>query len=390
MIRVGYIAGEPTSWRVPHLDLIADHPEIQLTVVYAAPTVQQREWALAFRHEPRVLHGPSLPLSRVLHHDYPLTPQIWGLLGRERFDVLVIGGWSLMATQVAIVWARLHRVPYLVISENHLRERRPAWVRGVKSLVLRGVVPPASGHLVTGTLAAEHARRYGARPDLVTVFPNTIDVRAYGDAAARLRPRRVEIRRALGIADDALVVTTVCRLIRSKGVDELLEAVARARSLTRTPLQLLLVGNGEERARLELRAAALGLAVTFAGFREGEALLECYAASDVFALFSRREPWGVVVNEAAAFGLPLIVTEEVGAAGDLLVADENGKLVRSGDIEGQARAIAALADEGLRERFGRRSLELVGPWGYEPSVETFVDAVRRALAGRGPQPAPVR
>ena len=58
--------------------------------------------------------------------------------------------------------------------------------------------------------------------------------------------------------------------------------------------------------------------MTFAGFRQGEALLECFAAADVFVLLSRRETWGVVVNEAAAFGLPLVLSDRVGAAGDLL------------------------------------------------------------------------
>ena len=103
-------------------------------------------------------------------------------------------------------------------------------------------------------------------------------------------------------------------------------------------------------------------------------MLECYAAADIFALFSRREPWGIVVNEAAAFGLPLILTREVGASADLLRPGENGELVRGGDLEGQAQAIARLADDELRQRYGRRSLELVEPWGYEPSVDSFVEA----------------
>jgi glycosyltransferase involved in cell wall biosynthesis len=383
VIRVGYIAGEPNPSRAPHLDRIAARGDIDLTVVYAAATVHRRSWTLEYDHEPIILRGPRIPLSRVLHHDYPLTPQIWPLLSRKRFDVLVIGGWSLLATQLAIAWARLHHVPYLLISENHLREARPMWVRALKSLVLRHLVPQASGHLVTGTLAAEHARHYGAHPGTITVFPNTIDVPEYQAAAKRLRRRRAAIRQDLGIADEAVVVTQVGRLIPVKGTDQALEAVGRAGRLTERPLHLLLVGEGELRRELERRAADLGVTVTFAGFRQGEPLLECYAATDVFALLSRRETWGIVVNEAAAFGLPLVLTSAVGAGADLLRPGENGEVVEVGDLEGQARALARLAtDEELRARYGRRSLELVGPWGYEPSVERFVDAVR-AAAGDG-------
>jgi glycosyltransferase involved in cell wall biosynthesis len=383
VIRVGYIAGEPTPYRVPHLDRISAHPDVDLTVIYAAATVQRREWKLDYAHEPTILRGPSLPLTRVLHHDYPLTPQIWRLLERERFDVLVIGGWSLMAPQLATIWARRRRVPYLIVSENHFREPRPAWVRAVKTLVLRRVVPQASGLLVTGSLAREHALHYGARPDRITVFPNTVDIPAYRAAAERLSPHRDEIRQRLGIAHEAVAVTQVGRLFPLKAPDEALEAVARARAFTQQPLHLLLVGDGELRPSLEQRATELGLDVTFAGFRQGEALFECFAATDVFALLSYREPWGVVVNEAAAFGLPLVLTDRIGAAGDLLRDGENGELVRSGDVEGQARAIARLADDPeRRERYGRRSLELVEPWDYERSVAAFVEAVRIAATDR--------
>jgi len=380
VIRVGYIAGEPNPSRAPHLDRIAERPEIELTVIYAAPTVHRREWTLDLKHEPIILRGPIVPAVRLLHHDYPLTPQIWRLLDRECFDVLVIGGWSLLATQLAIVWARLHRVPYLVISENHFREPRGGIVSALKRIVLPHVVGPAAGHLVTGTLAREHQLHYGAEPDSITIFPNTVDVEAFGRRADHLRSRRDELRRGLGIPDGAVAVTQVSRFIPFKGPDEAVAAVARARALTARPLHLVLVGSGPMRAQLEAQAAALELSVTFAGWRSGDSLLEAYAATDVFLLLSRREPWGIVVNEAAACGLPLVLTDTIGAAADLLVPGENGELVRSGDVEGQARAIAKLAaDEALRERYGRRSRELVAPWGYEPSVESFVAAVQRAL-----------
>jgi glycosyltransferase involved in cell wall biosynthesis len=383
VIRVAYIAGEPSPWRAPHLDRIGAHPEIDLSVIYAATTVQRREWELELKHSPLVLSGPSIPAMRLLHHDYPLTPQIWRLLNRERFDVLVIGGWSLMATQLAIIWARTHGVPYLIVSENHLRENRPRWIEGVKRLVLPHVVPPAAGHLVTGTLSREHQLHYGARADAITVFPNTIDVEEYSRRAEELRERRAEIRRGLGIPEDAVAVTQVCRFIPFKGLDDAVEAVALAQKRVATSLHLLLVGSGPLRDELEARAAQLGVPVTFTGWRAGDALLEAYAATDIFMLLSRREPWGIVVNEAASFGLPLILTEGVGAGPDLLVPGENGELVVSGDIENAASAIARLAsDASLRERYGRRSRELVAPWGFGPSVESFVDAVRRVTGAR--------
>ena len=244
-------------------------------------------------------------------------------------------------------------------------------------------IPPADGHLVAGTLARDHALHYGAPASRITVFPNTVDVEGYLQAAARLREHRSEIRDELAIPEGSVAVAYVGRLIAQKGVAETVEAVARARELTPRPLHLLLVGNGPLRPGLERRAAKLGVDVTFAGFRQGESLLRCFAAADTFVLCSRRETWGIVVNEAAAFGLPLVPWLRGGRLGrPPSRGRERGtrpscrcRGTSAGDREAHrrraARAIRATLDRardavGLRpERRvvrGSRSLRLRDPW----------------------------
>ena len=111
-------------------------------------------------------------------------------------------------------------------------------------------------------------------------------------------------------------------------------------------------------------------------------LAEAYVAADVFALLSTHEPWGVVVNEAAASGLPLVLSDRVGAARDLLRDGENGLLVPADDPETAAAALGSLLDADRRRRAGERSRELVREWGYGPSVEAFVAAVREVVTSR--------
>jgi glycosyltransferase involved in cell wall biosynthesis len=124
-------------------------------------------------------------------------------------------------------------------------------------------------------------------------------------------------------------------------------------------------------------AAGARLELVTGGLTEDE-LAQRYVEADVFALLSRHEPWGVVVNEAAASGLPLVLSDRVGAAHDLLRDGENGYVVPADDVDAAAEALRRLADPELRARFGERSRELVRAWGYEPSVEAFVAAVRDA------------
>jgi glycosyltransferase involved in cell wall biosynthesis len=238
----------------------------------------------------------------------------------------------------------------------------------VKGAVVPRVVRGAAGVLVTGTLARESVVARGADPARVRVFANTVDVERLSTRAADLRAGREE-------RSGAVTVLSVARLAPEKGLDVLLHAAARA------AVKVVLVGGGPLRGSLEHLARSLGVDARFAGVLPWESLVEEYVAADVFALLSRHEPWGVVVNEAAACGLPLVLSDRVGAAPDLLHDGENGILVPADDVEATAAALQRVGgDAELRARFGARSRELAAGWGYGPSVEAFVAAVVEAVS----------
>ena len=380
-IRVAAVFPEPTPYRAPLLDRVAALPEIDLTVLYAAGTVAGRTWRVEPEHRATFLRGVRVPgAERVLHHDYPLTPGVVPALNQARPDVVVVSGWSTFAAQGAIAWCRLRNVPYVLVVESHDEGPRPGWRRTVKNTVVPPVVANASGVLVTGTLARNSMVARGAQADRVHVFANTVDVDEFAADATRLAPRRPELRSALGAAPDDVVVLSVARLAREKGLDVLVRSVAEAGD---PRLLLVLAGDGMERARLEQVARDLGVRLVLAGDVEWVRIVELYVAADVFALLSEREPWAVVVNEAAACGLPLVLSDRVGAAHDLLRDGENGTLVPAGDVGSAAAALRALAaDPELRRAQGERSRELARDWGYGPSVEGFLEAVREAVADR--------
>ncbi len=376
-IRVAAVFPEPTPYRAPLLDRVAALPELDLTVVYAAETVARRTWHVEPRHSAVYLRGVRLPgAEMILHHDYPVTPGVTRALGRIRPDVVVVSGWSTFVAQAAIAWCRLRRVPYLLVVESHDEGPRAGWRRKVKGTVVPPIVRGASGVLVTGTLARRSMVARGASPERVRVFANTIDVEAFGERADRLAARRPELREELGASRDDVVVLSVARLVPEKGLDVLVRAAAA----TGDPrLVLVLAGAGPERERLETLARELGVRLLLPGDRPWERIVEIYVAADVFALLSEREPWAVVVNEAAACGLPLVLSDRVGAAHDLLRDGENGFLVPGADVATAGGALSRLAsDAALRAAFGARSRELARGWGYGPSVAEFLAAVREA------------
>jgi glycosyltransferase involved in cell wall biosynthesis len=381
-IRVAAVFPEPTPYRAPLLDRVAALPEIDLTVLYAAGTVAGRTWRVEPEHRTTFLRGLRVPgAKRVLHHDYPLTPGVVPALNEVRPDVVVVSGWSTFAAQAAIAWCRLRNVPYVLVVESHDEGPRPGWRRTVKNTVVPPVVTNASGVLVTGTLARNSMVARGAPAERVRVFANTVDVEEFAADATRLASRRQELRSALSSAPDDVLVLSVARLAPEKGLDVLVRAVAEAGD---PRLLLVLAGDGAERVRLEQLARDLGVRLVLAGDVEWSRIVELYVGADVFALLSEREPWAVVVNEAAACGLPLVLSDRVGAAHDLLRDGENGTLVPAGDVGAAAAALRALAaDPELRRGQGERSRELARDWGYGPSVEGFLEAVREAVADRG-------
>jgi glycosyltransferase involved in cell wall biosynthesis len=381
-IRVTAVFPEPTPYRAPLLDRVAALPDIELTVIYAAETVAGRTWHVEPQHRAVFLRGVRVPgADRVLRHDYPVTPGVARALGQARPEVVVVSGWSTFTAQATIAWCRAHDVPYVLVVESHDEGPRPTWRRRIKGAVVPRVVGGASGALVTGTLARRSMVARGAPPERVRVFANTIDVEEFGRQADGLATRRDELREELGAAPDDVVVLSVARLAREKGHDALVHAVAEAGD---SRVLLVLAGGGPERERLEDLARVRGVRIVFAGDLEWERIVESYVAADVFALLSEHEPWAVVVNEAAACGLPLLLSDRVGAAHDLLREGENGMLVRAGDVGAAAAALRRLAaDEDLRREYGERSRELARDWGYGPSVEGFLAAVREAAADTG-------
>jgi glycosyltransferase involved in cell wall biosynthesis/GT2 family glycosyltransferase len=383
-IRVAVVLPEPTPYRSPLLDRVAAHDEVGLTVIYAASSVvAERSWSIEHAHDAVYLRGRRLPgAERIFRHEYPVTPGVARALDRAQPDVVVVSGWSTFAAQGAISWCRIRGVPYVLLVESHDEGPRPGWRRTVKSAVVPRIVRAASGALVAGTLARESLLERGAAAERIHVFANTVDVEAFGDRARALAPRRDELRRDLGAGPEDVVVLSVARLGREKAQDILVRSVAEAGD---PRVLLVLVGDGPERGSLERLAREAGIRVAFTGDRLWERIVESYVAADVFALVSWRETWGVVVNEAMACGLPLVLSDRVGAARDLLRDGENGLLVAAGDVAATADALRILAgDADERARMGTRSRELVGEWGYEPSVAGFVAAVR-AAAGDPPR-----
>jgi glycosyltransferase involved in cell wall biosynthesis len=190
------------------------------------------------------------------------------------------------------------------------------------------------------------------------------------------------LRRKLGLTSEDRMVLYLGRLEASKGISFLLEAFSRLDSQNAV---LIIAGDGSERTALEAAARQAGVdrRVRFAGYVPIESAPEYYSLAWVFVLpsitmRSGKEPWGLVVNEAFNQGVPVIVTDAVGAAaGGLVIDGLNGLIVAERDAGALANAMRRLLLEpGLRDRLGAHARRTISDWDYMGNTLGYDEAIR--------------
>jgi glycosyltransferase involved in cell wall biosynthesis len=357
-LRLALLTEIPAPYRIPLFNALSER--VDLRVLFLADRDPRRGFYAQHRDEwrfdHRVLPGPQLHRGgRWL----VLNRGVLRQLRRFRPDAVAVGGWNQPAFWLALAYCRARRIPLLVWIESTARDTRSE-ARPL-ALARTAMVRGASGAYVPGTAAADYARSLGV--ELVETAPNAIDTSIFERAAVDRSER------------DGCTFLYAGRLDPEKGLDTLLEAFREV------PGDLVLVGAGEDEERLRGLA---GAKVRFAGAKDRDQLVSYYRDADVFVLPSRSEPWGMVLNEAASAGLPLVATEESGAAHDLIEEGVNGFRVPAGDAAVLRDRLRRLAeDPAFRASAGARSRELARGFTPEAWAEGVSRLASRAQRDRG-------
>lgn len=385
--RLAILTSHPVQYQAPLFRALAKEPGVDLTVFFCSdfglqpyhdpgfgtrfrwdvPLVEGYAHRFLPNRSPRPRAGPGLGL---------VNPAIMSALRAGHFDGLVIYGWASVTCWMAFAAARILGIPVFLRGEsNGLSEPTGAKLL-IKRMLLRLLFPRTAGFLAIGSLNRRFYRHYGVDEGRIFLAPYSVDNEFFRRHSAELLPRRGQLRREEGIPEEATVFLFCGKLSPHKRPLDLLEAFALLPDVR--GCFLIYAGDGVLRATIEEKSHQLGLgSVRITGFRNQSELPRWYSLADVLVVPSQREPWGLVVNEAMNFGLPIVASDQVGAAPDLVCSGDNGFTYQVGNIPELVQHLAALAvTSPLRRAMGNRSHRRILDWGIQHTVDGYCSAFR--------------
>jgi len=303
-------------------------------------------------------------------------------LFQEHYDIVVAALGSIEMLFSFLV-AKLRRKPIIFWSGEWGWEGKSS-ERNLALPFTKFIMPRSDAIVVPGTRHREYFISLGASPDKVFIMPyasNIIIKEEDYEEEKKLRGR-------LGIGTKK-VLLCVGRLVKQKGVEYLIEAFSKLRK-ERDDVTLIIVGEGESRSELELLSKNLGIgdSLYFAGFVLNMELPPYYVLCDVCVVpsitYGKADIWVRTVNDAMGAGKPVVATDAVGAAFDMIQDGINGFMVPEQDSDALYEAIRKIISEPeLAKRMGEESMRTVEQgFTYEHMVEGFMEAVESVSRDR--------
>lgn len=266
-----------------------------------------------------------------------------------------------------------NKVPYIMNLDG-------AFIRKnfLKNLIKRYLVTHASGYFASGSHAAEYFKYFGADESKIYYHPFTS---LHEEEILKIPVSKKEkniYKKKLGLPSEKMVLT-IGQFIYRKGFDILLEAWSKELDEKYT---LVIVGGGEEEIQYKDYISKHGLNnVYLVGFKQKKEIFKYYKAADLFVLPTREDIWGLVINEAMAFGLPVIATDMCLGAVELIENGVNGYIVPVNNCAKLNEAMKKIlsTDETM---MSTNNLKKISTYTYENVIESHINAITEICKAR--------
>ena len=311
---------------------------------------------------------------------HTLTPRqiasaVSDTLDRTSPSAVATVGWSFPEARAALNWCRTNARAAICMSDSKHDDIPRTWW---KEWMKRQVVKQFDAALVAGKPHVEYASSMGIPRERIVQGVDVVDNNYFASAAERVRQQPDRWRAELDLPERFFL--SCGRFIPKKNLGRLLEAYALYRKTgSQDHWGLVMVGGGPLEVDLRRRADDLALNdARWPGFVQIDDLPKYYALASAFLLPSASEQWGLVVNEAMASGLPVLVSRTAGCRYDLVEEAGNGYLFDPQSVEDMAEAMSRMAGlpDPERRSMAKRSEEIISRW----DLDRFAEGLREALS----------
>lgn len=356
-MKIAVIATHPIQYQVPLWAELSALPGVKVSVYYAS------KHGLDEGHDP--LYGKSFSWNIPLldGYDYkflksrkiPILPDPTanlfptGLikeLKKNPADVLLVHGYMNGAFLAAFLASKKLRIPIYMRSDSHLVGRDLDCIKErVKKLTLPILLRNISGFFAIGEWNKQYWLHYGVPANRIKTTLFSIDNDRFRNTLENGISKVANLKDKCGLVGKKRIFVYCGNLQKHKGIDLLLKAFAKVRS-QENEVGLLIIGDGPERHLVENKTVEKD-GLCWVGFVNQNELPYYLAVGDLFVLPSRTEPWGLVVNEALASGLPCIVSSIAGCSVDLIVKSGGGSVFNAGKESELADTMTRALDDNI-------------------------------------------
>ena len=387
--KIIFLNTHPIQYFAPMYQQIAEAKAFDFEVWYCTRhglnEEEDRQFSRVVQWDIPILEGyPSRFLKN--HARQPSIYSRWGILNlgifREIFrlphkSAVVVAGWNNFTFLAAVLACKLSGHDVFIRGDNPFNKEkfRKGFVSGLQRKLLQHILfPLIDRFLYIGEQNKRFYERYGVKKPKLTYTPFAVDNRRFSGQAAALSNHKRVIKQELGLPADKKIILFTGKFIPVKRPLDLVDAFRQIADNANAVL--VMVGDGELKREIVAKIAGYGLrdAVHLPGFVNQSEIARYYAAADVLVLCSVRESWGLSVNEAMNFGLPIIVSDMVGCGDNLVREGINGFVFPVGDIAQLAEKLRyVLQNDHWRLQAGTVSQHLVAEHDYATSIRNLKD-----------------
>ena len=307
-------------------------------------------------------------------------------LAKLRPDVVFIYGYSLRIMRQITSWAERNGVGVVLMSDsNEFDKPRYKPLELLKSLFVSRV----DAAFVGGTSSSLYLQKLGLPKERIVTGCDVIDNQAFCQHTDENRRAQSQVQERWSLPDPCFLY--VGRIVKEKNLERLLDAYARYAGVVGSdtaPWGLAICGSGPGEAglrqSLERFPRQLQERILFCGLIRPPEIADFYCCASCLVLSSTSESWGLVVNEAMACKLPVLVSRQAGCSADLVKEGATGRLFDPYDIDQLARLMVEMhrMDRQARAEMGEQGQRLIADWGLQRFSQGVLESARIALGYR--------